>query len=458
MKILILGAGQVGGTLAENLAREANDITLVDQDADHLQSLQQTLDIQTIVGHASHPDVLEQAGAEHADMIIAVTNSDETNMVACQIASVIFHTPMRIARVRSNAYLEHKELFGKPGFHIDICTSPERLVTNYIRRLIDFPGTLQVLDFADGLVQMVAVKPCAGGELVGKTIAELHQYIPEVALRVAAIYRHRQSLPITGSTVMDVGDEVFFIATPPDIRKLLAALGRDSQPYKRIFIAGGGHVGFNLAKALEGKCQVKLVEHNIKRSQYLAENLNHTLILQGDAADFDLLMNENIEQMDAFIAVTNDEEANIMSCLQAKRLGARQVMALINRTAYVDLVEEDMIDVAISPQQASISGILTLIRHGDMVNVHSLRRGAAEAIEVIAHGDQHTSRVVGRRIRDIRLPKGTVIGAIVRDKTPIIARSDTEIIAEDHVIVFVNNKKYVRDVEALFQVKMGFFE
>lgn len=456
MKIIILGAGQVGGTLAENLVREDNDITLVDKDAERLEELQQSLDIRTIIGHASHPDVLEDAGCDSADLLIAVTNSDETNMVGCQVAYSLFNTPMRIARVRAGSYISQPRLFAKRGFNIDICISPEKMVTTSIERLVQYPGSLQVLDFADGKVQLVAVRPYFGGPLVGKTIRDLHQSFPDVHMRVAAIFRHNQSLPITGSTVLEIGDEVFFIATPQHIRKILKALGRFDNSCKRIMIAGGGHIGFRLAQVLEEKYRVKIIDHNVKRTKILADYLNSTTVLWGDASDRDLLINENIEHIDVFCAVTNDDEANIMSCLQAKRLGARQVMALINRTAYVDLVDGGMIDIAISPQQATISGILRLIRRGDMVNVHSLRRGAAEAIELVAHGDKTTSKVVGRQLKDIALPRGAMIGAIVRDEQVLMARSDLIIESEDHVILFVVNKKSIRDVEHLFQVSVAF--
>lgn len=456
MKIIILGAGQVGGTLAENLAREDNDITLIDKNVERLEELAQLLDIRIVVGHAAHPDVLRDAACDSADMLIAVTNSDETNMVACQVAYALFNTPKRIARVRSSSYSLQPKLFNKRGFHINVLISPERLVTNYIERLIDFPGSLQVLDFADSRAQLVAVKPYFGGPLVGRMISELKQSLPGVNVRVVAIYRHNQSIPITNSTAFEVGDEVFFIATPKHIKKVLKALGRQHSSYKRVMIAGGGHIGFQLAKALESRYQVKVVDHNMKRTQILSEYLNNTTVLMGDASDRDLLLNENIEHTDVFVAVTNDDEANIMSCLQAKRMGARQVMALINRSAYVDLVEGGMIDVAISPQQASISGILTLIRRGDMVKVHSLRRGAAEAIEVIAHGDKHTSKVVGKALKEINLPKGTVIGAIVRGEEMLIADDDLVVEADDHVILFVIDKKSIRAVERLFQVDVAF--
>ena len=408
MNIIILGAGQVGGTLAENLVREENDITLVDTNVEALKDLQSRLDIRTVVGSASHPNILQQAGAENADMLIAVTNSDEANLAACQIAYALFHTPTKIARIRAQQYLNHQELLFESGiFSVDVPISPEQLVTDYIKRLIEYPGALQVLDFADGKVQLVAVRPYFGGVLVGKSIAEAKDYFPSFNFKVAAIYRGNRSIPLSGETLIEIGDEVFFIAARQYIKEIMASLRRIDSPYKRIMIAGGGNIGYRLAKSLENDYQVKLVDHNAMRTKQIAQALHKTIVLQGDASDRELLLNENVEHTDVFCALTNDEEVNIMSSMQAKRLGVRHVMALITRTAYIDLIEGGDIDTAISPQHATIGRILTYIRRGDIVNVHSLRRGAAEAIEIIAHGDENTSKVIGRKISEIKLPKGT---------------------------------------------------
>ncbi|MBQ0731022.1 MAG: Trk system potassium transporter TrkA, partial [Oleispira antarctica] len=386
MKIIILGAGQVGGTLAENLANEQNDITVIDTDAQRLRELQDLIDIKTVVGTGSYPQVLRQAGADDADMLIAVTNSDETNMVACQVAYTLFRTPTKISRIRSNAYLKQKELFKSDAFPIDVLISPEQVVTNYIKRLLEYPGTLQVLDFADEKVQLVAVRAYHGGLLVGQQLRKLREHMPTADTKVAAIYRRGQAILPTADTVIEVDDEVFFIAAKNHIKKVMNELRREENSYKRILIAGGGNIGYRLAKALENKYRIKLIEHGEKRAQFLSENLSKTVVLMGSATDQALLEEENIENIDVFCAVTNDDESNIMSSMLAKRLGARKVMTLINKAAYVDLVQGGVIDVAISPQQTTIGSLLTHVRRGDVVNVHSLRRGAAEAIEAIAHG------------------------------------------------------------------------
>ncbi len=456
MKILILGAGQVGSSLAEHLTSEANDITLVDHNPELLRNLQDHLDIRTVQGEASYPEVLQRAGAEDADMIIAVTDSDETNMIACQVAYTLFHTPTKIARVRALEYLKQPKLFAQEALPIDVLISPEQLITESIVRLIEHPGALQVLDFADGEVQLVGVRAYYGGPLVGNELRRLREHMPKIDTRVAAIYRRNRAIIPEGHTVIEADDEVFFIAAKKNIRAVMSELRRVDNPNKRIMIAGGGNIGRRVAQSLESKYQVKLIDHNMARTQQLSSDLEKTIVLYGDAADQDLLLEENIESTDVYCALTNDDEANILSSMLAKRLGARKVMTLINRAAYVDLVQSGDIDIAISPQQATIGGLLAHVRRGDVARVHSLRRGAAEAIEAIAHGDKNSSKVVGRKIEDLKLPPGTTIGAVVRGKDVIIAHHDTVIQSEDHVILFVVDKKYIVEVEKLFQVGFTF--
>lgn len=458
MRILILGAGQVGTSVAHNLASEANDITVIDYDGAFLQELQSRLDIRTVEGHASHPEVLARARAEDADMIIALTNSDEVNMVACQVADTLFNIPTKIARVRTPEYLRHREkLFTNASLPIDVLISPEQLVTEHIQRIIEHPDALQVLDFADGKVRLVGVKAYHGGTLVGHALKTLPAHMPGIHTRVAAIFREGRAIIPEGDTFIRPDDEVFFIAASKNIRAVMRELRKLDKKVKRLILAGGGNIGTRLAKALEGRFQVKVIEHNAHIAKRISEQLGRTIVLHGDAADEDLLLEENVEHTDIFCAVTNDDEANILSAMLAKRLGARKVMSLINRPSYVDLVESaGIVDVAISPQQATIGTLLTHVRRGDVVKVHSLRRGAAEAIEAVAHGDRSTSKVVGRRIDEINLPQGTTIGAIVRGDEVIICHHDTVVEAEDHAILFLVDKRRIHEVEQLFQVSVTF--
>jgi trk system potassium uptake protein TrkA len=457
MKILILGAGQVGSTAAHNLAREeANEITIVDQDADILRELQDRLDVRTIQGHGSHPDVLERAGARDADMIIALTNSDETNMVACQLAYTLYHTPTKIARIRAAEYINRKDLFGTEAIPVDVTISPEQLVCEHIEQLIRYPGALQVLNFAGGRVRLVGVEAHKGGPLVGQELRALREHIPDVDSRVAAVYRDAQSIAVEGDTVIDAGDEVFFIAARKDIRAVMSEMRKLEDPVRRVVIAGGGNIGFRLAKVLEQTNQVSVIERDPDRARVISERLNKSIVLCGDAADEDLLLEEGIDNADVFCSLTNAEEANILSAMLAKRLGASKVMALINRPAYADLVEAGPIDIAISPQQITIGALLTHVRRGDVVKVHTLRTGAAEAIEAIAHGDPKTSKVVGRAVQDIPLPSGATIATIVRGPEVLMAHHDTVIEADDHVILFMTERRQVKKVERLFQVSVSF--
>lgn len=372
-------------------------------------------------------------------------------MVACQVAHTLFGTPTKIARIRSSDYSLRPKLFEEGGLHVDVMISPEQLVTDHVSRLIRYPGALQVLDFAEGRVRLIGMRAVKGGQLVGHQLRELRDHIPKRDVRVAAIYRSGRSVKPEGDTVIEDGDEVFFIAARHDIRTMMKELRTEEDPVKRVVIAGAGNIGFRLARALEEKNQVKLIERDPRRVRRAAEILSRTLVLAGDAADEELLLEENIDDADVFVSLTNTEEANILSAMLAKRLGAHRVMALINRPAYAELMEGGTIDVAISPQTITIGALLEHVRRGDVVRVHSLRRGAAEAIEAIVHGDSRSSPVVGRTIEQISLPPGTTIGAIVRGDDVIMAHHDTVIAADDHVILFLTDRRHVEAVGKLFQ-------
>jgi len=456
VKIVILGAGQVGASVAESLVSEQNDLTVVDLDASRLRALQDRLDLRTVTGSGSHPSVLLEAGIEDADLLIAVTQSDETNLVACKIASRLFNVPRRIARVRATDFLNDEKVLGPEGFEVDLSICPEQVLTDYIVKLVEFPEALQVLDFADGRVSLVAVRAYRGGPLVGHPIKDLRQHIPGVDTRIVAIFRNDAAVMPEGDTVIEANDEVFCLAAAKDIRQVMRELRRMDQPVKRVMIAGGGNIGLRLARALEADYSVRILDHNKQRCEMLAAKLDRSLVLNGDGTDEELLEQENVADMDLFVAVTNDDENNIMSSLLAKRMGARRVVALINRRSYVDLVQRAQIDVAISPAQATIGKLLAHLRRGDVVAVHSLRRGAAEALEAIVHGDRDSCRVTDRRIEEIDLPPGTTIGAVVRGEEVLMAHHDTRILAEDHVIVFVTDKKILPKVERLFQVGARF--
>jgi trk system potassium uptake protein TrkA len=456
LKILILGAGQVGSTVAESLVSEANDITVVDVDATRLRNLQDRLDLRTVLGSASHPSVLVDAGIEDCDLVIAVTQSDETNLVACRIAQQLFNVPTRIARLRATDYLSNERVLGPECFDVDLAICPEQVLTDYIVKLIEFPEALQVLEFAHGKVSLVAVRAVQGGPLVGSPLKELRRHIPSVDARIVAIFRGDSPIQPEGNTVVEAGDEVFCLAASQDIRQVMRELRRMDQPVKRVMIAGGGNIGLRLAQAIEREYSIKIIEYDKKRCELLSSRLDKALVLQGDVTDEALLDGEDVASMDLFVAVTNDDENNIMSCLLAKRMGARRVVALINRRSYVDLLQAGQIDIAISPAQATIGTLLAHVRRGHVTQVHSLRRGAAEALEAVVHGDRDSCRCIGRRIEEIDLPKGASIAALVRGDKVIMAHHDTVVQADDHLIVFVTDKKLLPKVEKLFEVSAGF--
>lgn len=457
MKIIILGAGHIGASLAEHLAYEGNDITIVDIVSSQLQDLSSRLDVRTVEGKASHPSVLRNAGAEDADLLLAVTDSDEINIVACQVAHILFHTPTKIARVRDKDFLSREELFSDDALAVDVLISPEQIVTDHIYQLFKYPGALQVLDFAGGLAKLVAIKAFRNGPLVGQRLDSLPRHMPNVDTKVAAIYRHGQPLIPQGNTIIESDDEVFFIAAQEHIGAVMDELRKAEAGYRRVIIAGGGNIGECLAAQLEQNYQVKLIEVDLNRCNELTERLDDTVVLHGSATNKRLLKEEKIEDCDVFCALTNDDEDNIMASLLAKRLGARKVLTLINDPAYVDLIHGGDIDIALSPQQATIGTLLTHVRQGDINNVYSLRRGAAEAMEAIVHGNSRSSKLVGRAISEINLPSGSTIGAIIREEEVLIAHDELVVEDGDHVILFMVNKRCVRDIERLFQVQPMFF-
>ena len=457
MKIVILGAGHVGTSMAEILSLEANDVTLIDCNANQLEGLQDQLDIRTIVGNGPHPGILEQAGIEDADLLLAVTDQDEVNMAACQIAHTLYRTPKKIARIRATEYLTHPEIFCNESIPIDFIISPEQIITQQILALIENPGALQVVEFAGGRIQLVGVRAYFGGPLVGHELRDLRKHLPMINTRVAAVYRRDRPIIPLGETIIEPDDEVFFIAAKAHIREVMSELRSVETPGRRVILAGAGNIGLRLARTLEDNdYRVKLIERNPERIREVADLLEDTVVLHGDAADQELLWQENIDQTEVFCALTNADEANILSGMLAKRLGAKHAIALVSRSAYVDLIESSVLDVAISPQLATVGALLTHIRRGDMAAIHSLRRGAAEAIEAVAHGDPATSQVVGRRIDEISLPPGTTLSALMRGDDVIIAKGSTVIEAEDHVIIFVIDKQRIPEVERLFQVAATF--
>ena len=489
MKIIILGAGRVGASVADSLVSERNDITVIDQDAERLRELEARFDLRGVVGNGIDPATLAEAGASDTDLLIACAAQDETNLVCCKVAQMVFNIPKRIARVRSSGFDKSEALLGKDGFGVDSIICPEASLTRYICKLVEFPEALQVREFAGGRACLVSVRARAGAPMVGRHISALRMMAPDVAMRIVAIYRRFADEPdrfinCDGSTMVEQGDEVFILSAREQITEVLASFhrpsGQSARSVRRIMVAGGGRVAMRLAKKLEqmGNFHIKIVEVNANRCVELAAQLpSDVLVLQGDATDESLLSDETIEDVDLFLALTSDDEDNIMASLLAKRMGASRVLALINRRSYADLMHGTQIDIALSPAQAMLGELLAYVRRGDVAAVHSLRRGVAEALEIVARGDVKSSRVVGRKVSEIHLPPEVHMGLIVRGlpdpavhhdpaqgpaPTPqepqvIIPRSHTVIESNDHVVFFLPNKRLVKDVEKLFRVSAIYF-
>lgn len=474
MKILILGCGQVGSAVAKSLAQQPNnDVTVIDSNAAAIQRLSDSLDIQSVVGSCTSPLILQAAQIEDSDLLLALTGIDETNLVACQLASQLFNTPESIARVRQaelvNAIATPEESEGsgtaeKSIFDVSYYIRPEQLVTEQLYGLFQYHKALQVLSFTDDAIRMTVIKAQKGGSMLGKPLEQMQSILSEATnnskfdCQISAIYRNnRLILPQQETTIIE-GDEIYVLARTEHMTQVLRLFRPDDHLGKRVMIAGGGNIGYRLAKLLETNYNVKIIEHGQTRAEWLADNLNNTLVLQGSATDEALLIQENIEEIDVFCALTNDDEDNVMSSLLANNLGAEQVITIINRTSYVDLLQGNQIDIVVSPHLITIGSILSHIRRGDMVAVYPLRHGTAEAIEIILHGDRKTSKLVGRRLQEIKLPTSCYFAAVGRNGSWIMAHQRDWILQEgDHVIFFVGHSRYVQDLEKTIAVKFGFF-
>jgi trk system potassium uptake protein len=450
MKILILGAGVTGSAVAAALASEENDIMVVDFKPLLLDALKERFDIATVAGNAAHPSVLEQAGIHDTDIVIAVTDSDETNMLACLVINALYARPKTIARVRAIEYQKNPELFGAKGIPIDHVISPEMIVMEAIRNLIDFPGVLHISDFAGGLVRLFSVKVGANGFLIDKKIKDLKEKLADGKIRVVAIFRQGHPLSVNGQAMIKAGDEVFIVAPRKEVQKVLKSLNKLEAPIKRIIIAGGGHIGKRLGLALENDHQVKIIEKDPRRAKKIANELHKTVVLKGDCADETLLLDESIDSADLFCAITDNDGVNIISAALAKSLGARKAICLLNHISYSKLLPGTGIDVAVLPNQETLGHILKYVRKGDVAQVSSLCGGTAEAIEAIAH-ESGTFSVVGKRVDAIHFPSGIVLGALIRNQDVIEIHHDTIFEENDHVVMFAMEKKLVVNIEKNFQ-------
>ena len=458
MKVIVCGAGQVGFNIARYLALEDNDVTVIDQSPDLVRRISDSVDVQGVVGHASHPDVLEQAGAEDADMIIAVTYADEVNMVACQVAHSLFDVPKKIARVRQQSYLDPiwANLFSRDHLPIDVIISPEIEVARAVIRRLQAPGAFEMIPLANDRVKLVGVRCEENCPVVRTPLRQLTQLFPDLNIVVVGWMRDDKAIVPKADDEMLPGDEVYFVVESEQTARAMAAFGHEESQARRLLILGGGNIGLFLAQEIErshGWINSKLIEGNAPRAELIASRLKKTVVLQGDVLDIDILEEANVAATDTVVAVTNDDETNILASLLAKRYGAQRAITLINKSTYETLITTLGIDVVVSPRNITVSTILQHVRRGRIHSVHTLREGFGELIEAEA---METSPLVGKPLRDAKLPSSVLIGAVVRDGQVIIPRGNTVIEAKDRVVLFAA-KDAVRNVEKLFSVRLEYF-
>ncbi len=469
MQILIIGAGRIGNAVAEALVDEANDITVVDLDRSRVDALQSRLDLRGIAGNATSPEVLQGAGAADADMILAVTANDETNMAVCLLASRLFNIPTRIARVRNSELRSYPRLLAEEGFQITSAIWPEQTLTESLLRLIEFPETLQILDFAEGKASLFCVRAVAGSPLVGRPIRDLAVHLPKVPARIVSVFRRNRRLDLSPNTVIESGDEVIALSSGRNVKRVISELRHHEERIRNIIIGGNQVLGIQLAQALNGPegrkgYHINIIDPNRTLSKSLAAHRpTDTDLFEGSITDEEMLETTGIAQCDLYISLSSHDETNIMGALLAKKLGARRVIALTDNATFSDLMQGTQIDITVSKTQACLNELLRHVRRGDVVSAHSLRRGVAEALEIVAHGNAKSSRVVGKCIKDIDLPEGATIAALVRENPEdddfqlLVAAGDLRVAAEDRVIVFVPSKRMIPQIEKLFAVDVGFF-
>ncbi len=458
MKFIICGAGQVGSAIARYLAAGDNDVTVVDQSSVLAQTLGNNLDVQTVVGFASHPDVLERAGCADADMIIAVTQADEVNMIACQVAHSLFNVPTKIARVRNQSYLQPiwADLFSRDNMPIDVIISPEMEVARAINRRLHVPGAFDTILLADGKVRVVGVHCGDACPIINTPLRQLTVLFPNLNILIVAIIRDGRPIVPTSDDQMLPGDDVYFVVDNRHLRRALGAFGQEEPEARRIVIIGGGNVGLFVAQGIEAEnsgVTAKIIEIDPERAKFAAQALRHTVVLNGDALDLEILTEANVGAAEAVVAVTNDDEVNILASLLAKRQGSKRVLTLVNKTTFDSLIPTLGIDAVVSPRAITVSTILQHVRRGRIRSVHSLREGFAEIIEADA---LETSGIVNKPLSEINLPAGIIIGAIVRDDEVMIPRPDTRIQVRDRVVLLATTDA-VKVIEKMFSVGLEFF-
>jgi trk system potassium uptake protein len=458
MKVVICGAGQVGTSIAQHLASENNDVTVIDQDATLVRKIGETLDVRSIQGLASQPNILQQAGASEADMLIAVTFSDEVNMVACQVGHSLFDIPTKIARIRQQEYLKPiwGDLYSRDNMPIDVIISPEREVARAIGRRLQVPGAFDVVPMGEGQVRVVGVRCDDDCPIIHTPMRQLTQLFPDLNIVVVGIIRNDKGIVPKSDDQMLPGDHVYFVCDAAHLARAMAAFGHEEAEGRSVIIAGGGNIGLTLAEEIEADhagVRAKVIEFDKERAKYVAQSLDHTMVLNGNVLDPEILEEANVAETETFVAVSNDDEVNIIGSLLAKRAGAKRTVALINKNSYGQLITTLGIDAVVNPRVITVSSILQHVRRGRIRGIYSVREDFGEVIEAEA---LETSPLVGKPLRDAKLPGGVIIGAVLRDGKVIVPRGDTIINAHDRVVLFATYEA-VKKVEKLFSVRLDFF-
>ena len=457
MKVIICGAGRVGQGIAERLAAENNDVSVIDTSPTLIQNIRDTLDVRGFVGHGAHPDVLERAGAGEADMLVAVTLYDEVNMVACQLAHSVFNVPRKIARVRAQAYLapEYKSLFSADHMPIDVVISPEVEVGRMVLRRIALPGATDAVRFADDKVSMIAIECDEDCPLVNTPLEQLTELFPDLNATIVGVFRENRMFVPHSTDQLRVGDLAYVVAERTQVPRTLSLFGHDEAEARRIVIAGGGNIGLFVARSLEERgsaVKLKIIESNRERAIAIADQLRKTVVLHGDALDQEIMVEAGIADADLLVTLTNDDQANILASVMAKRLGCRTNLALLNNPTYHSFTRTLGIDAFINPRTVTISKVLQYVRQGPVAAVHSVQAGAAEVIEAEA---LETSPLTQAPLRDIELPEGIRVGALYRNGEVLMPRGNTRVKAHDRVVLFAESRA-VKRVERLFAVSLAY--
>ncbi len=458
MRVIISGANLVGSSIAAYLSKEDNDVTVIDRDSDELAHINSAMDVNTITGHPSDPDVLNAAGAKECDMIIAVTEDDETNMIACQIGHSLFGIPKKIARIRKQSYLDPSwsNLFSRAHMPIDVIISPEILVAQDILERLSIPGTTTATRLADGKAYLIGVVCMDDCPVLHTQLGQLNRLFPDLSFSIVSISRNTKTIIPDENDMLEVGDEAYIIVDSKHLRRVMAAFGHLEKEARKIIVSGGGNIGLSLIRKLQDEvsdAQLKVIEYNDERAKFLSEQLENIIVLNGNTLEREIMEEASISTAETYIALMNDDESNILGSLLAKQYGCSRVITLVNNHAYYPLVGPLGIDVMISPKSIIVSNIMKHVRRGRIRGIHSIRDGSFELMEIETSS---SSGVVNKKMQDIELPSGVVIGAIIRDEKVIIPNSNTDILSNDHIIILASREK-ARLIEKMFSVHVDLF-